>query len=132
MDIQSMMSLKRESTLQNIKQQQSIKDASMYVGTIYCLLPDGTEPEVQHLFLLFHHPVTLTITCPTVRRRCTQDWVLSAYRIYSKHQAKDRSSRQRHYTTAAVVSLVARLTKWHVVAPVLRNGSKDSYAAYYL
>ena len=65
MDIQSMMSLKRESTLQNIKQQQSIKDASMYVGTIYCLLPDGTEPEVQHLFLL-HHPVTLTITCPTL------------------------------------------------------------------
>ena len=41
-----MMSYKRESTLQSIKQAQSIKDAGMYVGTIYCLLPDGTEPEV--------------------------------------------------------------------------------------
>ena len=61
----------------------------MCVGTIYCLLPDGTEPEVQHLFLLFHHPVTLTITCPTVRRRCTQDWVLSAYRTYGAHQDQD-------------------------------------------
>ncbi|KAK7506679.1 hypothetical protein BaRGS_00002154 [Batillaria attramentaria] len=44
-DIESVMSLKREATLQNIKQQQSIKEASMFIGTIYCLLPDGTEPE---------------------------------------------------------------------------------------
>lgn len=46
-DIDNIMDLKRVSTLQNVKVQQSLKEASLYVGTSMCLLPDGTEPEVR-------------------------------------------------------------------------------------
>lgn len=87
MDIQSVMSLKRESTLQNIKQQQSIKDAAMYVGTIYCLLPDGTEPEVQRLL-----PYNRTVI--TNRKFCTRTKALELTGHFGTHHTESIATNQ--------------------------------------
>ncbi|GFR95493.1 WD repeat-containing protein 87 [Elysia marginata] len=44
-DLDNIMDMKRQTTLQSVKVNQSIKEASLYIGTAMCLLPDGTEPE---------------------------------------------------------------------------------------
>ncbi|XP_012946810.2 uncharacterized protein LOC101857465 isoform X1 [Aplysia californica] len=44
-DLNNIMTMRNQSTVQRVKIQQSIKEASLYIGTSMCLLPDGTEPE---------------------------------------------------------------------------------------
>ncbi|XP_076456330.1 uncharacterized protein LOC143290640 [Babylonia areolata] len=95
-DIKSLMSMKRESTLQNLKQQQSIKDASMYIGTIYCLLPDGTEPESVPNFTWDTPKDELTdLSAPirnkTVTSAMKQATVITAVPQKPQQQKKDTS-----------------------------------------
>ena len=100
MDIQSVMSLKRESTLQSIKQQQSIKDASMYVGTIYCLLPDGTEPEVPQ-----------PMSWPAQRRT---NWKFWAWMMNSEKKNLERGERvfALKLTWKSLWNLTAKVLDW--------------------